>query len=233
MSDRWGSALPLFRPSAALLVGTAISFFFARAFLGQALRPVGEMTRRAEQIDAPHLDQRIAVPEKSGEFTELAQGLNKMLDRLQAAFEEQRSIVSNLSHEVKTPLGNIRLWLESMMTEGRAEEDLQKLARALEEVASTTQLVTNLLALSQLEAGNLEMKREAVDVGRLNEDILETTRLLCRQKGVELQASLPEGCVVRGDMQALRRAFSNILTNAVQHTGSGGRIVLSVSRDNG
>lgn len=217
-----------------ILIGTVFSFLLARVYLSRALQPVQHIALRAEEINLNNLRQRIEVPEGSGEFSQLAEVINRMLNRIDASVTQLRSILSDVSHEVKTPLGNVRLWLEAMLVEDRSEEDLRRIAaRALEEVSRTTNLLSNLLLLSQLQAGSWGLKRERVDLHRVTLDVLETAALLCKQKGVDLEAPAPGSYVVHGDADALRRTFANLMNNAIRHTECYGKIRVAVERRNG
>lgn len=216
------------------LFGTVFSFVLARVYLSRALRPVQEIALRAEEINVNNLRQHIAVPETSGEFKYLAEVINRMLDRIDASVGQLRSILSDVSHEVKTPLGNVRLWLEAMLVEDRSEEDLRRIAaRALEEVTRTTNLLSNLLLLSQLQAGSWGFKRERVDLHQVTMDVVETAELLCRQKGIDLETAVHGTFIVRGDGDALRRAFANLINNAIRHTECYGKIRVAMEREDG
>jgi two-component system phosphate regulon sensor histidine kinase PhoR len=139
----------------------------------------------------------------------------------------RRDFVANVSHEFKTPLTAIQGFAETLL--GGALDDTANRKRFVEIIrdhsARLARLTDDLLKLSLIEAGKLELEFRPVKVAGLLDSCLETTRLKAAQKqltlSVECPASLP---AVRGDARRLAEVLQNILDNAVQYTAEGGTI---------
>jgi two-component system phosphate regulon sensor histidine kinase PhoR len=147
----------------------------------------------------------------------------------------RRDFVTNVSHEFKTPLTAIRGFAETLL--GGAWEDTRNSRRFLEIIRDHAvrlgQLTDDLLKLSLIEAGKLELEIHSLVVADLIESCVETTRLKASEKQlalvVDLASTLPP---VRGDMRRLREVLQNLLDNAVQYTPAGGRIAVRATASN-
>jgi len=143
------------------------------------------------------------------------------LDRMKSQF------VSDVSHELRTPLTNIRLYLDLLgaaADEDRQHRYLETLRRESERL---TNLIDDLLSLSRLEAGTIAFNPRPTDLNALLAALVEDRRALAGSRGLSLgldpEARLPQ---VMGDERLLGQVFTNLLTNAMNYTQSGGRIML-------
>jgi two-component system phosphate regulon sensor histidine kinase PhoR len=146
------------------------------------------------------------------------------LRRLERA---RRDFVANVSHEFKTPLTAIQGFAETLL--GGAVEDMENRYRFLEIIRNhairLSRLTDDLLKLSQIEAGKLELESRAVPIASLIEPCLETTRLRASSKKLHLEADYEADLApVRGDVSSLQEILQNLLDNAVRYTPPGGRI---------
>jgi two-component system phosphate regulon sensor histidine kinase PhoR len=150
----------------------------------------------------------------------------KELDRIKSQF------VSDVSHELRTPLTNIRLYLDLL---GRATTDpaktnryLQTLLRESERLAN---LIDDLLSLSRLDADAVPFEPTKVYINELLSGLVEDRNTLATRRGLQLtiedEDSLPP---VTGDERLLTQVFTNLLTNAMNYTPDGGRIILRTSK---
>ena len=143
----------------------------------------------------------------------------------------RRDFVANVSHEFKTPLTAIQGFAETLL--GGALDDSANNRRFVEIIREHSvrlaRLTEDLLTLSRIEAGKLELSFQAVTVADLVEQCAETTGLKASQKNIaftmEIRENLP---AVRGDVQRLGEVLQNLLDNAVQYTNSGGKVTLAV-----
>jgi signal transduction histidine kinase len=149
----------------------------------------------------------------------------KELDRMKSQF------VSDVSHELRTPLTNIRLYLDLLEagTDGeRRDRYLETLRRESERL---TNLIDDLLSLSRLEAGTIAFNPRPTDLNALLSALVEDRRALAGSRGLSLgldpEPGLPQ---VMGDERLLSQVFTNLLTNAMNYTLSGGRILLRTRR---
>lgn len=148
----------------------------------------------------------------------------------------RRDFVANVSHEFKTPLTAIQGFAETLL--GGALEDKQNSQRFLriirDHAARLGRLTDDLLKLSLIEAGKLELQFRSIPVSELIEPCVETTRPQANQKQLALLVEyLPELPPVRGDVGRLREVLQNVLDNAVQYTPSGGRVTVRAAAAQG
>jgi two-component system phosphate regulon sensor histidine kinase PhoR len=144
----------------------------------------------------------------------------------------RRDFVDNVSHEFKTPLTAIQGFAETLL--GGALEDPKNSRRFLEIIsdhaARLSQLTNELLKLSQIETGRLELNLRPVAVPDLVDACLETAKIKAKPKGLSLDNQCSDDLPrVQGDRQHLREVLQNLLDNAIQYTPSGGKVTISAS----
>jgi len=209
---------------------TAILIALSRFFAGKILQPVGRMRALAQEISERNLDQRIPFAEGNDEFDVLAKTINRMLDRLQHSFTRQREFLFDTSHELKTPLTTMRLAVGELCS-AEAEENIppfvkENLVRLQNQVLRMEKLVKDLLNLSALETLS-GIDRKAVDVTEMLSSLAEDYRFLAEAHNITFETRLPGPLALRGDAEMLRRAFSNVLDNALKYNVEGGQIKLA------
>lgn len=184
-----------------------------------ALRPVTHIVATARRITHRDLQQRIAVPPARDEIGELAATLNSMIARLAETVERERRFTADASHELRTPLAAIETAIDVTLTQDRSIDEYQ---RVLQTVLNQTQrlrlLAQQLLLLSRMDAEGLQKSFVVFDLG----DVVQTVLEAFGDTNPETQISLTitnEGMQVRGDIELLARALTNILENAVTHVG--------------
>lgn len=142
-------------------------------------------------------------------------------------------MMSDISHQFKTPLTAISLMTELLMNPEVTEEQRLEYASKIDsQVNKMTWLIKNLLTLSQLEAGVLEMKSEDISIIDMLSDIESSLEVMAEVAGVELTAKVPDGFSVKGDKHWLREALMNIIKNSVEHTPEGGFVKINVTDNN-
>ena len=213
------------------VLGTAGAYALGRKLAAAALRPTGEITAQAEAISAGTLSERITAHADVDEFTRLVTVLNRMLDRLDQAFQVQRLFTADASHELRAPLtvlkGDIDVTLKRERT---AEEYRETLVRCREEVERLARLATDLLVLARSDA-SLPLEHVAeVELRGLVNRVLARFQPAAAARQVRL-VSESEEVVVRGDERLLDRIVTNLLDNAVKYTRPGGTVRIELSRD--
>ncbi len=214
---------------AALGVLFFVAFGVGWLLAGSALRPIQRMTLVARDITATDFSRRIGLPGPEDEMKGLADTFDAMLDRLQAAFEDQRRFVQDASHELRNPLAVARTNLELALSDPNASvEDLRRSSDvAMRSTERMSVLVDDLL--SQARTGVPEVVRSDVDLLAMCDGIVEEFTAAARGRNLTLTLVAPRAALVtRADGHALRRAVSNLVSNAVKLAPSGTTITLSV-----
>lgn len=199
--------------------------------VGRALRPVELIRAEVADITAQALERRVPVPGAGDEVGRLASTMNDMLDRLEDARRRDRQFLSDVSHELRSPLAALRTTTEvGLAHPDRA--DWPALASAIHAEAFRMQhLIDDLLAVArQDETGGLTVPRQWVD---LDEIVLEHVHELRTRlaTGTRVDLSSVSGGRVVGDEMALRRVVRNLVDNAVRHARSTVTVALAEVRD--
>jgi signal transduction histidine kinase len=160
------------------------------------------------------------VPDKRrDEIGQVAKSFNVMAGQVQAMLEEQRAFASNVSHELRTPITAVQLRIEALLSDGL---DATRHRRYLEEVQSEinrmNNLVDDLILLSRLDAGSVEIGRDKVDMPRFARQLIREMQPFAEAKNIALsivtEDSLPP---VSGNLTHLHVVFRNILDNAIKY----------------
>ncbi|MBE9373043.1 HAMP domain-containing histidine kinase [Saccharopolyspora sp. HNM0983] len=196
---------------------------------GRVLRPLQEVTDSARRLSAESLDERIALTGPRDEVAELADTFDRMLDRLQGAFDAQRRFVANASHELRTPLSVIRTELDVTLADPDADADeLRRMAGVVREAAEKAEhLVEALLVLARTEATALPV-RKPVDLAELLTRAVRLVEAQATGRGLRISRS-GGAAFAAGDPALLERIAGNLLENAVQHNVDGGWIAVSTT----
>ena len=203
-----------------LLVGLALSRGMSR--------PLVDLTAATRAVATGDLSVRVPV-RYHGEMRELSIAFNAMTEELARADELRRNLTADVAHELRTPLSVIRGKLEGVL-DGVYPSTANHLAPILEEIKLLTQLVEDLHLLSLAEAGQLPLEKRAMGVGDLLRDAQVNFSPQAADRGVTLALDLPtELPEVMADRRRIAQVLGNLLTNALRHTPSGGRVTLSAA----
>ena len=213
----------------ALLAAAAGGWLLAR----RALRPVEEMTSRADRIRVDRLADRIPVPPTRDEIAHLGATLNAMLERLQRGVQDKERLVAHTSHELRTPLSAMQAELDvSLRYDDLSPPTRELLASTREEVERMSVLVGNLLTLASIDEGRLELREEHVELGELVRRVARNLDPLASAAGVDLEVEHAPAALV-GDEGRLREVAGNLLVNAIKFAGRGGRVRISTWQRDG
>ena len=217
--------------------GTALGFggFIANA-LTERISQVAEGARKLSQGDLT-----VQVPVKGNdELAELATTFNSMVSRLAAADSERRALeqtrrdlIAWVSHDLRTPLSALRL-LMSALNDDVVEDAAtrQRYARtALHEIDNLSQLINDLFELAQMDAGRIELHKEATPLSDLLSDTLSSLMPVAAEAGVQLSGEVQPGIgLVKLDPQKIGRVLTNLISNSVRHTPVGGMVKVEARR---
>lgn len=196
-----------------------------------ALRPVDGMSTAARQISAEDLSRRLTRRGTDDELDRLADTLNGMLARLEAAFGGIRRFAADAAHELRTPLTALKGGLEVALRADRSASQYREIVRSgLEEVEHLIRLAEDLLLLSRSAAGGT---RSVVELEPLLLEVVEMGIRLGRASGVTVRAGAVTPGAVLAEPIAIERALLNLVDNAVKYTPAGGLVEVSLAREGG
>ncbi|MDT7725814.1 MAG: two-component system, OmpR family, sensor histidine kinase BaeS [Actinomycetota bacterium] len=214
-------------PWPALIVATlvAIIAIFGTVLLSRrVLQPIGTLTRASRHLGAGDLTERVPV-RGHDELSELATSFNRMAESLQASKEQQRNMVADIAHELRTPLANIRGYLEALK-DGVLKPDNALFVSLYEEALLQQRLIDDLQDLALAESGTMIYHRTRLDAGELLNTIRTAHSAAAESRGLHLEVYVYQRPVIDGDPERLRQVIGNLLTNAMRATAAGGSIKL-------
>ena len=211
----------------AIAIALVMTFFLSRKILA----PVITLTSAARRLGRGDLSQRVRLKDK-GEMGELAQAFNSMAGDLERTEQLRQNMVADAAHELRTPLSNIRGYLEAIR-DGIKKPDADTIRSIDEEATLLSQLVDDLQALSLAEAGELKLDRQAENITKLTKQAVAAKQTQAIAKGVsistEMSKKLPS---VNVDSRRIGQVLHNLLENAIAHTAKSGSIVVVAQKKN-
>lgn len=190
-------------------------------------RPVGQMANAAERIARGEFDEQIQVRHKD-EIGRLAVAFNRMSSDLKNVEEMRRSFVSDVSHELRSPLTSMQGFLQGMLDGTIPCEDRDQYIRiVMEETRRMNKLVTSLLELSRIESGKVPLHLTRFDINEVIRRVLIRQEARIDEKRLEVDVEFrQEPCMVRADMDRIEQVVTNLVDNAVKYVQEGGRLTL-------
>lgn len=194
--------------------------------------PLRQMTAAARAMARGDYSRRVHSSSRD-EVGELARAFNHMAADLAAADRQRRELIANVSHELRTPITALQGLLENLV-DGVTEPDPARLRAVLAQSERLGLLVTELLDLSRLEAGVVQLALEPVDVAGFLAGVVQEAEVTAAGVGrrVEFRVRIPAGLgSVRADPRRLQQVFANLLDNAARHSPPGGTVLVTASRE--
>jgi heavy metal sensor kinase len=195
----------------------------------RSLQPVDEITERAEGITSTNLSERLPVIRTGDELERLSVALNRMIARLDDAFQHINRFSADASHELRTPLTILQLELEGIVhnhiVSGPLEEQI---GSALEETHRMSRIVESLLTISRLDAGEAKLEILPLDLSALVASTAAEMKILAQEKAIALHVFTEDGVCVDGDRTRLQQVVVNLIDNAIKYTQEGGAVEVQV-----
>lgn len=209
--------------AAGILLTGFLGWFVAR----RGLAPVRVIARVAKGISAKRLRDRLPLDEVPTELRDLASSFNDMLARLDDSFQRLSEYSADLAHELRTPVSSLTMQTQVALTRARTADEYREILYSnLEEYERLTRMISDMLFIAKADNRLIAPQREQVLLGAEIDDLIDFYHALAEHKGVTI-ARAGDGRI-SGDRLMLRRAISNLLSNAMRHVPDGGRIVISV-----
>jgi two-component system heavy metal sensor histidine kinase CusS len=195
------------------------------------IRPVEEIAATARRITSTNLRERIGADGYPSELGSLAATFNDMLDRLEDSFERISRFSTDIAHDLRTPVNNIRGEAEVALARTRTVDEYREVIESsLEEAVRLSDLIGDLLFLARAEKPLMELRRERVDAGELLITVKDYYEAIATDGGISLIVfQCVEPVVADLDRSLMLRAVSNLVSNAIAHTPQGGSVTLSVT----
>lgn len=210
----------------ATLVAGLLGWWAAK----NGLAPLRAMRSRAMAITAHRLDERMPSQEFPVEMADLATTLNEMLRRLKEEFDRLSDFSSDLAHELRTPINNLMTQTQVTLSQMRSTAEYQEiLASNAEEYQRLARMIADMLFLAKADHGLLLPRTENIAVHDETRALFDFYEALAEEQQVQLTLA-GEG-ELSGDRLMIRRALSNLLSNAIRYTPPGESVVVSIKGD--
>lgn len=196
------------------------SYFLARA----SLKPIRDIVKEAESITAQHIHKRLPVKNEKDELGELSTTFNALLERLEISFNSQKMFVSNVSHEMRTPLAALMAELDlALQKERTGEQYRQAMQNVLQDARRMNKLIDGLLNLAKADYQKEQIKMQEI---RLDELLLDVREFILRappEYHIDLLFEQEEAdddrlITVMGNLYLLNIAFSNLIENNCKYS---------------
>ncbi|MEB0093595.1 heavy metal sensor histidine kinase [Pseudomonas sp. CCI4.2] len=209
------------------LVSAGLGWMVARS----GMRPIRQVTMVAASMSAGSLKERIPLAPVPKELQQMVSSFNAMLSRLDDAFVRLSNFSADIAHELRTPVSNLMTHTEVVLSRKRNIEDYEdNLFSNLEDLKRMSRMIDDMLFLAKSDNKLIKPENTQIDLREVVGKLLEYYRLLADERGIEL-------CVfgagsVSGDVLMLRRAISNLLSNALRYTPEGETIRMDICQTN-
>ncbi len=207
---------------AAGAVAFLLTLLLSRSITG----PITSLTRAAQRMEKGDLSQRVPV-QTGGEVGELAKAFNAMADGLERLEQLRRNMVTDVAHELRTPLSNVRGYLEAVK-DGVITATPEVIASLHEEAMLLNRLVDDLQELALAEAGQLKLETQSISLAEVTEKVVQVIEPAAEQKELKVSVEFPPVLpAVEADPERLGQVLRNLVVNALTNTPAGGAIRVS------
>lgn len=223
--------LQIYEDQLIIIIPLGILFLitFSTFISYRGMEPLRKMSQQMQYITANRLHK---MPGSNSDYwpselTELANSFDNMLERLNNSFTRLNQFSADLAHELRTPIHNLMGEFEVALMHTRSEAEYRSvLESGLEECSRLTQIIGNLLFLARADNARMVLRLEQIDVRRELEEIRFSYEAVAEERGVRIECEGESS--LQADRSMLQRAIINLLSNALHHTPTGRKILMTV-----
>ena len=203
--------------------------FYASKIL---VKPFGKVTQSLDELTGGFLEEDISIPDYT-ETQLLSEAYNRMLKRMRVLEESRQEFVSNVSHELKTPITSIKVLADSLIAQEDVPVELYKefMTDIGEEIDRENKIINDLLSLVKLDKKSADIHIEEKNINELLELLVKRIRPIAEKKEVELVLESFKPVIAQVDETKISLAFSNLIENAVKYNKEGGWVHVSLNVD--
>ncbi len=211
-------------------IGMVVALLFSAGIVRWVSRPLLDVAHAAAKVAEGNYATRVPV-HGPDEVREVARTFNTMTERVEIGQKAQRDFLANVSHDLRTPLTSIQGFAQAI-ADGVADDNAHAANIIYHEAGRMTRMVNELLDLARIQAGRMDMMRQAVEIDELLKTVGESMTIRARERGLQLDVQIPDLPRIAGDGDRLAQVFTNLVDNAIKHTPAGGRVWLRATLDN-
>ena len=219
---------------AVILQNLMFVFVIAVAILMAILvsKPLHKVTSAINEVEAGYTDESISVPGYS-ETANIVNAFNQLLKRMYVLVDSRQEFVSNVSHELKTPMTSMKVLADSLLAQGDAPAELYKefMEDIVSEIDRENQIITDLLALVKMDKKVQELNVTSVSINDLTELILKRLRPIARKKDVEMVFESMRPVTAEVDEVKMTLIMTNLVENAIKYNKEHGWVKVELDAD--
>lgn len=214
------------------LGGLLVALILAVVITRSIARPLQTLARAAAEVAEGKFDQQVPI-KGPAEIRAVAEAFNRMSAEIRTEQKSQQDLLANVSHDLKTPLTSIQGYAQAIVD--GAAPDPQRAARIIyDESARLNRMVIGLTDLARLQAGQLSMNNQPIDLGQLAGAIAQRLEVVAAEKHINLHIDTPPMPAIVGDGDRLAQVITNLISNAITYTPEQGTVHVSTQiRDGG
>lgn len=210
----------------------AVAFYVARLLV----KPFGKVTASLEEMKGSFLEEDISIPDYT-ETELLSEAYNRMLKRMKVQEDSRQEFVSNVSHELKTPLTSMKVLADSLVAQGNQGEVPNELYKEFmtdiaEEIDRENKIITDLLSLVKMDKRSSDINIKETNINDLIELILKRLRPIAAKRNIDLVLESFKPILAEVDETKLTLALSNLVENGIKYNRENGWVHVSLNVDN-
>jgi signal transduction histidine kinase len=208
----------------AILVSGFVCFWLARYLTG----PIVRLRAATHQLASGNLGARAAETSRKDEIAELVHDFNRMAERLELLLNSQKQLISDISHELRSPLARLNVAL-GLARQRAGDESTKALDRIELEAERLNEMIGKLLTLARLESGESPEDRSTVQILELLQEVVADADFEAHSRDCGVKLVQAQDCTTVGNPELLRSAFENVVRNAVRYTTAGSEVEIRLS----
>ena len=195
----------------------------------QGHAPIRRISQQINRINSEQLHLRLDSTGVPAELAPMATAFNEMIYRLEDGFRRLSDFSGDIAHELRTPITNLTTQTQVALSRARTAQEYREILYSnLEEYERMAKMIGDMLFLAKADNGLIEPERSAVPLAAELRELADFFEAWCEERQVTIVVAGDEKMTVPADRAMLRRALSNLLSNAIRHTPEGGTIQASV-----
>lgn len=191
----------------------------------RSLRPLDQLKAQIRSLEEGASGQRVALPQQPAELEPVTQELNRLLERVEKALVRERTLTSNVAHELRTPIAGLLSTIEVTLNRLRSPEEYRESAEECFEIAKHMNwLVNNLLSITRIEAGNVQLQNHELVIENVLTEWWKPFEARAAERSLRVDWKIDPGARIETDPEFLRVVVTNLFDNAVSYAPESGII---------
>ena len=214
--------------SVLMLVVLVTAFYLSRYLV----KPFARVTKSLEKVSGGFLDGDLMILDYT-ETREMSEAYNQMLARMKTLDDSRQEFVSNVSHELKTPITSMKVLADSLLMQEDVPAELYRefMGDIAEEIERENKIINDLLSLVKMDKKAADVNIQSTNINELIELIMKRLRPIAQKRNIELTLDSYKPVIAEVDETKLTLALSNLMENAVKYNKDGGWVRISINTD--